>query len=122
MWGMRPQEIADRLEIGDVLARYTHAIDTGDWGRLDLVFTPDAVIDYTAGGIKGTRDEVRAWLAEVLSQWPGRQHLIGTTAVRFEGRRPWSRPPSPTRWRRPGRWSPPTRPDSSGAAAGTTTA
>ncbi|GAA3446064.1 nuclear transport factor 2 family protein [Planomonospora venezuelensis] len=83
---MRQQEIADRLEIGDLLARYTRAIDTGDWQRLDLVFTSDAVIDYTAaGGIRGTRDEVRAWLAEVLPQWPGRQHLIGAATIRFEG-------------------------------------
>ncbi|WP_433256230.1 nuclear transport factor 2 family protein [Streptosporangium sp. CA-135522] len=83
---MREQEIADRLEIGDLLAKYAYAIDTGDWARLDLVFTPDAVIDYTAaGGIRGTRDEARRWLAEVLPHWPGRQHLIGATAVRFEG-------------------------------------
>ncbi|MFF5205956.1 nuclear transport factor 2 family protein [Streptosporangium sp. NPDC000396] len=83
---MREQEIADRLEIGDLLAKYAYAIDAGDWGRLDLVFTPDAVIDYTAaGGIRGTRDEVRRWLAEVLPNWPGRQHLIGATTVRFEG-------------------------------------
>ena len=29
------------------LIRYTRAIDTGDWDRLDEVFTPDAQIDYT---------------------------------------------------------------------------
>ncbi|ACZ86163.1 nuclear transport factor 2 family protein [Streptosporangium roseum] len=83
---MREQEIADRLEIGDLLAKYAYSIDTGDWARLDLVFTADAVIDYTAaGGIRGTRDEARRWLAEVLPNWPGRQHLIGATTVRFEG-------------------------------------
>ena len=48
------QEISDRLEITDVLTRYTRAIDTGDWDRLDTVFTPDAEIDYTeSGGIAG---------------------------------------------------------------------
>ena len=40
-------EISDRLEIEAVLIRYTRAIDTGDWDRLDEVFTPDAQIDYT---------------------------------------------------------------------------
>ena len=35
-------EISDRTEIADVLTRYTRAIDTGDWDRLDTVFTPDA--------------------------------------------------------------------------------
>ncbi|MEV7006962.1 nuclear transport factor 2 family protein [Streptosporangium sp. NPDC051022] len=83
---MREREIADRLEIGDLLAKYAYAVDTGDWARLDLVFTPDAMIDYTAGGgVRGTRDEVRRWLAETLPHWPGRQHLIGATVVRFVG-------------------------------------
>lgn len=78
--------MADRLEIGELLARYAYAVDTGDWGRLDLVFTPDAVIDYTsAGGIRGSRDEARSWLAEVLVNWPGRQHLIGAMTIRFDG-------------------------------------
>lgn len=78
--------MADRLEIGELLARYAYAVDTGDWERLDLVFTPDAVIDYTsAGGIRGGRDEARRWLAETLSAWPGRQHLIGAVSVRFDG-------------------------------------
>jgi hypothetical protein len=40
-------ELSDRAEINDVLIRYTRAIDTGDWDRLDTVFTPDARIDYT---------------------------------------------------------------------------
>ena len=44
---MEPHEISDRLEIADVLTRYTRAIDAGEWDRLDTVFTPDADIDYT---------------------------------------------------------------------------
>lgn len=83
---MREREIADRLEIGDLLAKYAYAVDNGDWARLDLVFTADAVIDYTAsGGVRGTRDEARRWLAETLSRWPGRHHLIGVPVIRFEG-------------------------------------
>ena len=41
-------QISDRLEIEALLTRYTRAIDTGEWDRLDEVFTPDAQIDYTA--------------------------------------------------------------------------
>ncbi|MFD0660268.1 nuclear transport factor 2 family protein [Thermocatellispora tengchongensis] len=78
------REIADRLEIGDLLARYSYAIDSGEWDLLDTVFTPDATIDYTsAGGAKGTRAEMKAWLAKVLPAWPGRQHLIGAATVTF---------------------------------------
>jgi hypothetical protein len=80
------QELADRLEITDLLARYTRAIDSGRWDLLDDVFTPDAIIDYrSAGGIRGPRDEVKAWLAEVLSHWPGRLHLIGAATIDFDG-------------------------------------
>jgi hypothetical protein len=80
------QEIADRLEIGEALARYALAVDTGDWDLLDAVFTPDAVIDFTAsGGVRGPLAETRAWLAQVLPAWPGRQHLIGATTITFDG-------------------------------------
>jgi hypothetical protein len=80
------QELSDRLLIGEVLARYTLGIDTGQWDLLDTVFTPDAVVDYTsAGGVKGVRDEVKGWLAEVLPTWPGRQHLIGAVSVSVDG-------------------------------------
>ena len=37
------QELSDRAEINEVLVRYTRAIDTGDWDRLDTVFDPVGV-------------------------------------------------------------------------------
>ncbi|GAA3096510.1 nuclear transport factor 2 family protein [Nonomuraea salmonea] len=81
---MDAQEIADRSEITELLARYTRAVDSGHWDLLDEVFTPDASIDYrSSGGISGTRDEVKAWLAEVLSHWPGRSHLVGAATFAF---------------------------------------
>ncbi|MGW0805841.1 nuclear transport factor 2 family protein [Nonomuraea sp. NPDC002799] len=81
---MDAQEIADRLEIADLLARYTRAIDSGHWDSLDEVFTEDAVIDYTSsGGTRGTRDEVKTWLAKVLPHWPCRLHLIGAPVIDF---------------------------------------
>ncbi|MEV0618612.1 nuclear transport factor 2 family protein [Nonomuraea sp. NPDC050404] len=84
---MDNQEIADRLEITGLLARYTHAIDSGQWDLLDEVFSQDAVIDYSSsGGIRGTRDEVKAWLAGVLVHWPARLHLIGAARIDFQDR------------------------------------
>ena len=65
-------QISDRLEIEALLTRYTRAIDTGEWDRLDDVFTPDAQIDYTAsGGIAASYAEVKPWLAEMLPIFPG---------------------------------------------------
>jgi SnoaL-like protein len=76
------QTLSDRLEIDDLLTRYTRAIDTGEWDRLDEVFTPDAHIDYTTtGGIEGTYPEVKAWLAENLPMFPRRQHVIAQKEV-----------------------------------------
>jgi hypothetical protein len=70
--------LSDRIEIGDLLTRYTRAIDTGDWDRLDTVFLPDARIDYSAtGGLVGTYPEVKAWLAKMLPLFPQRQHVLG---------------------------------------------
>jgi hypothetical protein len=81
------QEISDRLEIADVLTRYTRAIDTGDWDRLDTVFTPDAAIDYTeSGGIAAAYPEVKPWLAEMLPAFfPKRMHTLGQIEITIIG-------------------------------------
>ncbi len=79
-------DVADRLAIDDLLTRYTMAVDDGEWDQLDTVFTPDAVIDYTsAGGIRGARDEIKAWLAKVLTAFPVRQHMIANKRVVIDG-------------------------------------
>ena len=70
--------ISDRLDIEALLTRYTRAIDSGDWDRLDEVFTQDAAIDYTAtGGIKASYAEVKPWLAQMLPIFPRRMHTLG---------------------------------------------
>jgi hypothetical protein len=72
----------DRLEIDDLLTRYATAVDARDWALLDTVFAPDACLDYrSAGGIRGTYDEVRAWLAGVLPIFTWTQHLVVNRAV-----------------------------------------
>jgi hypothetical protein len=79
-------QVSDRIEIGDLLTRYTRAVDGGDWDRLDEVFLPDAWIDYTAtGGIAGAFPEVKAWLAKMLPLFSRRQHVIAQSEVRLLG-------------------------------------
>ena len=77
------QQISDRLEITDVITRYTRGIDTGEWDLLDTVFTADATIDYTeSGGIAASFGEVKPWLAEMLPAFfPKRMHTIGQVAI-----------------------------------------
>jgi hypothetical protein len=80
------QGLADRAEIEMLLVHYTRAIDTGDWDRLDEVFTPDAQIDYTAtGGIAETYPEIKDWLAEMLPIFPRRMHTLGQLDSHVDG-------------------------------------
>ena len=80
------REISGRIEINDLLIRYTVAIDTKNWTLLDTCFTPDAHLDYTtAGGIKGPYPEVREWLQKALAPFPMTQHFIGNTTVKITG-------------------------------------
>ncbi len=79
-------EISDRLEIQQLVVDYSTAIDSRRFDDLDAVFTPDAYIDYTAlGGIEGRYPEVKAWLAEVLPNFPMYAHMLGNFSVRIDG-------------------------------------
>jgi 3-phenylpropionate/cinnamic acid dioxygenase small subunit len=89
---MTLEEISDRIEIQDLLTRYTVAIDEKDWEKLDTCFLSDAKVDYTtSGGIKGVYPDVRAWLEKALAPFTMTQHLISNTTVTIEGDRATSR-------------------------------
>src|SRR5215470_11769043 len=80
------QEISDRLEIQQLLIDYSTAIDKRQFDDLDRVFTPDAYIDYRAmGGIDGRFPDVKAWLAQVLPNFPAYAHMLGNFDVRIDG-------------------------------------
>jgi len=80
------QEISDRIEIHDLLVRYSHAIDTRDFEALDEVFTPDALIDYSAmGGAKGSLPEIKDFLRKAMRQFTGFQHLIANSMIDLRG-------------------------------------
>ena len=80
------REISDRIQIQDLLIRYTVAIDTKDWALLDTCFTPDAHVDYTsAGGIAGDYPKVRAWLEQALVPFPVTVHALANSVVEIDG-------------------------------------
>ena len=79
-------EISDRLDIQQLLVDYATAIDHRRFDDLDRIFTPDAYIDYRAmGGIDGDFPTVKAWLAEVLPNFPAYCHLIGNFDITLHG-------------------------------------
>jgi hypothetical protein len=80
------EEISDRLEIQQLLVDYSTAIDQRRFDDLDRVFTPDAHIDYRAmGGIDGVYPDVKAWLEEVLPNFPVYAHMLGNFSVTVDG-------------------------------------
>lgn len=89
---MTLQEISDRLEIQDLLVRYSHCVDTRDWDGLDEVFTADAFIDYSAmGGARGTLPEIKKFLGEVMVLLKSFQHMIANTVLELDGDRAQAR-------------------------------
>ena len=86
MPSMTLQEVADRIEIEDLLTRYATAVDAKDWDLYATCFTADAFVDYTGvGGIKGTVAEVKQWLAQVMPLFPMTQHLVTNQTVVVRG-------------------------------------
>jgi len=57
-------EPADRLELHELPGRYGDAIDDRDWGRLDQIFTDDAVFDLTDVGARRLvgLDDIKAFM------------------------------------------------------------
>lgn len=82
----RVGEIADRLEIDDLLTAYAVAVDAREWEALKRLFTGDAVLDYS--GFEGPRapvDEAIEWVAGGLSGFPVSQHLTTNREIAVDG-------------------------------------
>jgi hypothetical protein len=93
--------LLDRIEIQDVIARYAvgqdaHQSDDDLLQHWDHVFTPDAVVDYTAGGFRvGTYTELARWMRGnaidhgerdgVMHGFTGWQHMLGLPTVTVDG-------------------------------------
>jgi ketosteroid isomerase-like protein len=79
------QEISDRLEIQELIARYSYALDSRDFDALDDLFTPDAILDYRAtGAIRGSLEEMKAFVSNAFTMFDATQHLTTQTTLRFD--------------------------------------
>lgn len=79
----RLSQLADRLGIEEVLARYCRGIDRCDAQELARVFTEDAMIDFGDG--PKPRDETIAGLMEGLGAMRLTHHNIGNCICEIEG-------------------------------------
>ena len=85
---MTIQEISDRMEIQDLLVAYSTAVDTQDWKAFAALFTPDALIDYSAmGGSRGGVEETVAFLEKSLPNFSSTQPLVANSAIALQGDR-----------------------------------
>jgi hypothetical protein len=76
----------DELAIAALLYRYARAVDTKDWELYRSVFTDDAYIDYSSGGvIAGSRDEVLDWLEANFGAIPMSMHYITNIETEIDG-------------------------------------
>ncbi|MFF7353544.1 MULTISPECIES: nuclear transport factor 2 family protein [Streptomyces] len=77
--------VMDRLAVDELITAYAVAVDDGDWTAYRGLFTADGRADYrSAGGIEGGAGQVAGWLAESLTLFAMRQHLIVNRRLRFD--------------------------------------
>lgn len=82
----------DRVAIADLIARYAHVVDSGDFAALDALFAPDARVDFTAfGGPSGSLDDIKKFLHDSLGIFRRTQHLMGLPLIDVDGDRATSR-------------------------------
>ncbi|MCU1451979.1 MAG: hypothetical protein JWN46_125 [Acidimicrobiales bacterium] len=74
---------ADELEVREVLARYSRGVDRADWDLLRSCFADDAIVDY--GQIRGTRDELIAFIERELGAMRGLMHMQGQSWLQLDG-------------------------------------
>jgi hypothetical protein len=79
------EELADRLEIDDVLNLYVTALDNNRFELLDGVFTTDAHLSYADVGVDGEYPAVRDWLAARRPERRVWLHLVGNRRVSLAG-------------------------------------
>jgi hypothetical protein len=85
-------EVADRLAIQDLIARYPLAVDGRDWDALDSLFAADARIDFTAfGGPAGDLLSTKEFLRDALGGFRRTQHMMGLPAITLDGDRATAR-------------------------------
>ena len=80
------QQLSDRAEIGDLLLRYSEALNRADWDTWAACFTADAHLDYTtAGGIAGSVSEAIAWLSPTFTMFDMRIGRISNVLISLDG-------------------------------------
>jgi hypothetical protein len=89
----RLQQLSDRLDVRELLDRYSHAVDFMDWGLLETVFAPDARVDYseladTFGDIPTVVvgfSAIRALYSVLMPSHSGTMHFMTNHLIQLDG-------------------------------------
>jgi hypothetical protein len=76
----------DRLQVAELFSRYAWSLDTANLEAYVGNFTPDAIVEMTAGRFTG-HDAIRAYGAGLFANpgWKGRQHFVSQLIVEDTG-------------------------------------
>jgi len=77
------RKLLDRAAIGDVIQRYSRAVDQRDWDEVASCFTPDAYADY--GLIQGGVEEVVRWIRQGVEAFDKTMHFIQPLVIEVVG-------------------------------------
>lgn len=77
------QQISDRFEIDELLARYARALDYRNFHELDGIFTADAVFDAGGLGAPTGPAKIREMIEGTIGHLDATQHLVGKSIITF---------------------------------------
>lgn len=79
------KQLTDRIEIEELLVRYSRAIDSKDFDTLETLFTQDATFDGGSLGCPVGAPAIRAMIEGTLTGLDSTQHLVGKSLVELDG-------------------------------------
>lgn len=77
------QQISDRIEIDELLARYARALDYRNFHELEGIFTPDATFDAGGLGSPTGPSAIREMIQGTIGHLDATQHLVGKSIIEF---------------------------------------
>ena len=77
------QAIADRIEIEELLARYSRELDYRDWAALEGIFTEDGEFDAGGLGHPVGPANIRAMIEGTIGGLDATQHLVGKSIIEY---------------------------------------
>lgn len=80
------RELADRIALGDLIARYCRGCDRRDFALVRSLYHDDAIDDHGAM-FRGGPDDFVAWLPQAMAPWELTIHSVSNSLFAIDGDR-----------------------------------